>query len=135
MSTSTESRAAPYVSKTTFLSGLQCSKLLWSIYNARHLFPKVNDATQSIFDQANAVGAFAKRMFPTGIEIDTPPGDFDGAIQLTQAAPRFDTQPLAHPKMTAVPFRQQSPTRSVGHFNGSASVPDGLEIRRLFSRL
>jgi hypothetical protein len=60
--------------------------LLWSIYNARHLFPKVDDATQSIFDQANAVGAIAKRMFPTGIEIDTPPGDFAGATQLTQAA-------------------------------------------------
>jgi hypothetical protein len=78
--------SAPYVSKSTFLSGLQCSKLLWSIYNARHLFPKVDEATHCIFDQANAVGAFAKRMFPTGIEIDPAPGDFDAAIQLTQAA-------------------------------------------------
>ncbi len=69
MNTSTESRATPYISKSTFLNGLQCSKLLWSIYNARHLFQKVDDAAQSVFDQANEVAAFAKRMFPTGIGI------------------------------------------------------------------
>ena len=86
MKTSTESRAAPYISKSTFLRGLQCSKLLWSIYHARHLFPKVDDATQAIFDQANEVGAFAKKLFPTGIGIGPPPGDFDAAIQLTQSA-------------------------------------------------
>ena len=78
--------SSPSISKSRFLLGLQCPKLLWSAYNARDLFPKVDDATQSIFDQANAVGAFAKKMFPPGIEIDTPPGDFAGAISLTQAA-------------------------------------------------
>jgi hypothetical protein len=37
-----------------------------------------------VFDQGHEVGAFAKRMFPNGIEIDTDPADFEGAIQLTQ---------------------------------------------------
>jgi len=30
---------APYISKSKYLSGLQCPKLLWSAYNAKHLFP------------------------------------------------------------------------------------------------
>lgn len=75
-----------FLSKSTFLQGLQCPKLLWSAYNAKHLFPEVDDATQAVFDQANAVEILAKKMFPTGMKIDTQPGDFDGAFQLTQAA-------------------------------------------------
>ena len=29
----------PYISKTKFLQGLQCPKLIWSAYNAKHLLP------------------------------------------------------------------------------------------------
>jgi len=86
MNTSTESRSAPSISKSTFLQGLQCPKLLWNAYHAKHLFPKVDDATQAVFDQANAVEALAKRMFPNGIEIATDPSDFERAIRLTQEA-------------------------------------------------
>jgi hypothetical protein len=74
----------PYISKTKFLQGLQCPKLIWSAYNAKHLFPEVDAALQAVFDQGHEVGAFAKRMFPNGIEIDTDPTDFEGAVQLTQ---------------------------------------------------
>jgi hypothetical protein len=74
----------PYISKSKFLQGLQCPKLLWSAYNAKHLFPDVDDALQAVFYQGHEVGAFAKQMFPSGIEIDTDPADFEGAIQLTQ---------------------------------------------------
>ena len=76
----------PYISKTKFLHGLQCPKLVWCDYNAKHLFPEVDDALQAVFDQGHEVGAFAKRMFPNGIEIETDPTDFEGAIQLTQKA-------------------------------------------------
>jgi hypothetical protein len=74
---------APYISKSKYLSGLQCPKLLWSAYNAKHLFPEVDAGQQAVFDQGHDVGAFAKRMFPNGIEIDTAPTDFEGAIRLT----------------------------------------------------
>jgi hypothetical protein len=74
----------PYISKSKFIHGLQCPKLLWCDYNAKHLFPEVDDALQAVFDQGHDVGAFAKRMFPNGIEIDSDPTDFEGAIQLTQ---------------------------------------------------
>lgn len=76
----------PYISKSKFLQGLQCPKLLWSAYNAKHLFPDVDAASQAVFDQGREVGALAKRMFPNGIEIETDPADFEQAIQLTQKA-------------------------------------------------
>jgi len=63
---------------------LQCPKLIWSAYNAKHLFPPVDDALQAVFDQGHEVGAFAKTMFPDGVEIDTDPTDFEGAIELTK---------------------------------------------------
>ena len=75
---------SPFISKSKFLQGLQCPKLIWSSYNAKHLFPKVDDALQSVFDQGHEIGAFAKRMFPNGIEIDVAPSDFESAIQLTR---------------------------------------------------
>src|ERR1039457_2199395 len=73
-----------YISKTKYLQGLQCPKLIWSAYNAKHLFPEVDDGLQAKFDQGHDVGALAKRLFPNGIEIDSDPTDFEGAIQLTQ---------------------------------------------------
>ena len=76
--------STPYISKTKFLHGLQCPKLLWCDHNAKNLFPTVDDALQVVFDQGHEVGAFAKRMFPKGIEIDTDPADFEGAIQMTK---------------------------------------------------
>jgi len=60
--------------------------LLWSLYHAKNLFPKIDEATQSVFQQALSVGNLAKRMFPNGIEIQSPPSDFNGAVQLTKAA-------------------------------------------------
>jgi len=75
---------SPNISKSKFLQGLQCPKLLWSAYNAKHLFPEVDAALQAVFDQGHEVGALAKRMFPNGIEIDTAPTDFEGAIELTK---------------------------------------------------
>src|ERR1039457_6457785 len=73
-----------YISKTKFLHGLQCAKLLACDYNAKHLFPEIDDGLQAKFDQGHEVGALAKKMFPNGVEVDVDPTDFEGAIQLTQ---------------------------------------------------
>src|ERR1017187_7795644 len=73
-----------YISKSKFLWGRQCPKLLWTAYNAKHLIPETDASKQAAFDQGHDVGALAKKLFPDGIEIDTDPADFDGAIQLTQ---------------------------------------------------
>jgi hypothetical protein len=75
---------SPYISKSKFLQGIQCPKLIWSAYNAKHLFPEVDDGLQAVFDQGHEVGSLAKKMFPKGGEVDVDPTDFEGAIQLTQ---------------------------------------------------
>ena len=46
--------------------------------------PDVDDTLQAVFDQGHEVGAFAKKMFPDGVEVEVDPTDFEGAIQLTQ---------------------------------------------------
>lgn len=76
----------PYISKSKFLQGLQCPKLLWSAYNAKNLFPEIDPASQAIFDQGHEVGSVAKKLFPNGIEIDCDPSEFQRAIELTRAA-------------------------------------------------
>ncbi len=76
----------PGLSKSTFLMGRQCSKLLWFRYNAKDQIPQPDEAQQAVFDQGHEVGELAKQLFPGGIEIDTTPGDFDGAIRRTTEA-------------------------------------------------
>ena len=39
------------LSKSKYLAGLQCPKLLWTYYNAKDRIPEVDDQTQALFDQ------------------------------------------------------------------------------------
>jgi len=71
----------PCLSKSTFLMGRQCSKLLWFRYNAKDQIPQPDEAQQAVFDQGHEVGKLAQQLFPGGIEIDTTPGNCDGAIR------------------------------------------------------
>lgn len=59
----------PYISKSKFLWGLQCQKLLWYAYNARDQIPPPDAAQQAIFDQGHEVGALAQSLYPGGIEV------------------------------------------------------------------
>jgi hypothetical protein len=59
----------PLISKTRYLAGLQCPKLLWYHFNQPNAFPPVDTATQALFDQGSQVGAVAKTLFPKGIEL------------------------------------------------------------------
>lgn len=65
------------LSKSTYLMGLQCPKLLWHRYNAKDLLEQPGTLAQAIFDQGHAVGAWAKRLYPDGIEIAPGVTDFD----------------------------------------------------------
>ena len=76
----------PGLSKSTFLMGRQCTKLLWFRCNAKDQIPAPDESQQAVFDQGHEVGDLAKQLFPGGIEIDTAPGDFDGAIRRTTEA-------------------------------------------------
>jgi hypothetical protein len=78
----------PFISKSKFLSGLQCRKLLWFAYNAKDEFPDVDAQTQAIFDQGHEVGNLAKQLFPGGIEVGQGIVDVEAVIRLTQEAVR-----------------------------------------------
>ncbi|MBP7652241.1 DUF2779 domain-containing protein [Candidatus Dependentiae bacterium] len=71
-----------YLTKTTFLKGAQCAKLLWYFCNDKAQLAE-NSNEQSAFDQGLMVGQYAKQMFPDGIEINWENG-FDNGIAETQ---------------------------------------------------
>ncbi len=58
------------LSKTKYLNGLQCKKLLWYIYNESESIPEPDESTQAIFSQGHLVGDYSKKLFPEGIEVD-----------------------------------------------------------------
>ena len=62
------------LSKSKYLEGLQCPKLLWYEYNRKKDLPAIDAATQAIFDEGHRVGAYAQKLFPDGIRIER---DFD----------------------------------------------------------
>jgi hypothetical protein len=59
----------PYISKSTYLMGVQCRKLIWFRYNAKDQIPAPDDATQAIFDQGTEVGELARKLFPDGMVV------------------------------------------------------------------
>ncbi len=94
--TTASTNAAPYISKSKFLSGLQCHKLLWSVYNAKHLIPEPDAQTQAIFDQGHEVGQLAKKLFPGGVEIGGDVYDFDKILSRSKQALK-QRRPLFEP--------------------------------------
>ena len=53
------------ISKTKYLNGLQCKKLLWHIYNAPDLIPEPDENTQAVFEQGHLVGDYAISGMPS----------------------------------------------------------------------
>ena len=58
------------ISKTRYIQGLQCTKLLWHVYNTRDLVPPADASTQAVFDQGHEVGSLAQQLFPGGIAVE-----------------------------------------------------------------
>lgn len=58
-----------WISKSKYLAGLQCPKLLWTHYNAKDLIPEPDASTQAVFDQGHEVGMLAQSLFPGGTEV------------------------------------------------------------------
>ncbi len=72
------------LSKSRYLNGLQCAKLLWHAVNRREEFPEPGAAQQAIFDQGHEVGELAKQLFPGGIEVSGGPLDLQATLSETQ---------------------------------------------------
>jgi len=62
-----KNKPSPFLSKTKYLDGLKCHKLLWYEYNRKEDLPEVDAATQAKFDQGKVVGELAHTLFPGGI--------------------------------------------------------------------
>lgn len=71
------------LTKSNFMSGLQCHKQFWLTVKEPHRATPLNLAQQRIIDQGEVVGQYARRQFPTGHLIE---GYGSGAIQATQEA-------------------------------------------------
>ncbi len=78
--------ATPYISKSKFLWGQQCRKLLWTAYHSKALIPEPDAQVQAIFDQGHEVGNLAKKLYPDGIEVGQGVEDLDEVLRLTQQA-------------------------------------------------
>ncbi len=76
----------PSLSKSKYLNGLQCWKLIWVLYNDKAKVPLYDASTQAIFDQGHEVGHLAKSLFPGGIEIEGDPWDYAGLLDRTRKA-------------------------------------------------
>lgn len=60
----------PFLSKSRYLIGLQCPRLLWIHYHDKDRLPPVNEQTQVAFDQGHDVGLLAQRLFTGGIAVE-----------------------------------------------------------------
>jgi len=69
-----------FLSKSKYIAGLQCSKLLWYNYNARDQIPPYDEATQAIFEQGHQVGELAKTLFPGGVEVRGSHTEFEEVL-------------------------------------------------------
>jgi hypothetical protein len=59
----------PLLSKSKYLTGLQCPKILWVQVHKPDRIPAADAVTQYIFDQGHLVGEYAEKLFPGGIDI------------------------------------------------------------------
>ena len=57
------------ISKSKYMNGLQCPRLLWFSVNQPEAMPPFDEAAQLRFDQGHEVGNFAKKLFPEGVEV------------------------------------------------------------------
>jgi len=59
------------LSKSKYINGLQCLKLLWVLINDAARLPAYDAATQHVFDQGHIIGELAQQLYPGGIKLHT----------------------------------------------------------------
>jgi hypothetical protein len=69
------------ISKSKFLAGSQCKKLLWHAVNAPDQIPEPDAEQEAILEQGKLVGALARSLYPSGIEVSAGGTDFDKLLQ------------------------------------------------------
>ena len=76
---------SPALSKTSYLAGLQCTKLLWHLKNSPESFAPGDDEPDPLAEQGRQVGILARALYPGGTEIpwDSP---VEERLRLTRQA-------------------------------------------------
>lgn len=59
-----------FLSKSKYLDGLKCPKLLWYEYNRKQEIPEPDALTKMVMEEGNRVGAVAQRIFLGGVKIE-----------------------------------------------------------------
>jgi hypothetical protein len=74
----------PRLSKSKFISGLQCHKRLYLEIRAPELATEPDEQTQAILDNGTDVGELARRLFPDGVLVDFDRAGLEKALIFTQ---------------------------------------------------
>ncbi len=77
----------PRLSKSRFLAGVQCHKLLWwKVHEPDAVELQPDKVLRDRFDQGHAVGELATTLFPGGVLIDLPHNAVEERISRTGVA-------------------------------------------------
>src|SRR5215475_13142587 len=75
------------LSKSRFVAGLQCHRLLWwKVHEPGAVELQPDKVLQDRFDQGAQVGALARDRFPGGTPIDAPHHELETKVALTERA-------------------------------------------------
>ena len=87
----TSSQYSPQLSKSRFMSGLQCLKRLYLECYYRDLADPINEQQQAIFDTGTGVGELAREIYPDGHLVKEQYFELTKAIQTTEKVLADDT--------------------------------------------
>ena len=71
----------PLLSKSKFLSGLQCSRRLWLEVHRPELAPPPDPQTEALFATGREVGELARQCFPRGVLVEEAYHQHDQAVE------------------------------------------------------
>jgi hypothetical protein len=111
------------ISKSKYLWGSQCRKLLWHAYNAKDQIPEPDAATQAIFDHGHEVVALAMSLYPGGIEVSADAANFDQVLQESLEAvkarrPLFEAGFVYGGRVSPRRYSEPGWQRRAGHHRG-----------------
>jgi hypothetical protein len=108
--------AAHRLSKSRFVAGVQCHKLLWwKVHEPGAIELQPDKVLQDRFDQGHAVGQLATALFPGGVLIDLPHDAVEERIEQTlraiagNAPAVFEASFLEHNTFVAVDILERQP--------------------------
>ena len=85
----------PHLSKSRFVAGWQCEKLLWwTVHEPDAVELQPDKVLQDLFDQGRQVGELARARFPGGVLIEHPHGAYADRVASTRAAIDAGVSPI-----------------------------------------